>query len=125
MRFVLGAAVLALVYGMAGDGPARPSTATGETIDCLPAASSGGVPRGEGRFPVWRIQGAIGGLNLLHRTFRMTGVTLSVDANTVIPIDCARAPLRELREGAEADAVYEERDGRNVVIVLEAERQAH
>jgi hypothetical protein len=72
-----------------------------------------------------RIQGTVGGLNLLHRTFRMSGVLLAVDAKTLILIDCARAPLRELREGAEAEALYEERAGRNVVIILEAERQAH
>ncbi|MGH7268554.1 MAG: hypothetical protein ACREMB_27360 [Candidatus Rokuibacteriota bacterium] len=74
---------------------------------------------------MWRVGGVIGRLDLAHRTLAIDGATLSIDVDTVILVDCKRAPLRALREGGRADVVYEERDGRNVVIVVEAEGEQH
>lgn len=127
-RIVLGTAVLGVVCGAAWHELTAPSSATrgSATIDCPPAPSrSGGDRPSDGPVPVWRVGGVIGRLDLAHRTLAIDGATLSIDVDTVILVDCKRAPLRALREGGRADVVYEERDGRNVVIVVEAEGEQH
>lgn len=119
------AAVLAAASATACDQPTLPA-AQRSTIDCSP-----GPTRNGGRHPDddagagWRVEGAIQRINLRDRTFEIDGVTLSVDVDTVVLIDCQRATLRELREGAGAKVVYEERAGRNAVRILEAEGEEH
>jgi len=49
------------------------------------------------------------------------GVSLQIDSRSVILVDCKRVPMRELREGSPVTALYEEREDRNVVIVIEGQ----
>ena len=58
-------------------------------------------------------------------TVEVEGVTLSIETDTVVLIDCRRAFLRELREGASVAALYKDRGDRHIVTVLEAEGNAH
>ena len=87
------------------------------TIDCPP----GGQPdRPESDRPGWRVDGVLKNLHLGSRTVEVEGVTLSIETDTVVLIDCRRASLRELREGASVAALYTHRAGRHAVTVLEA-----
>ena len=119
--------VMAAVCGAPWDAVAVLSLMTRESpsIDCSATSSERGGDHPSEAASLWRIEGAIKKLDLLHRTLEINGVALSVDVNSVILIDCKRAPLRELREGGQADVVYKERDGLNTVIVLEAEGDTH
>ena len=109
------------------------------TIDCPPRASlttnqaataEAALRAGSARWgrvlataapPVWRADGVITYLSLGGRTLDIDGVALQIDSRSVILVDCKRAPMRELREGSSVTALYEEREGRNVVIVIEGQ----
>lgn len=95
------------------------------TIDC-PAGGPSGRPESESR-PVsgTRVDGVLKKLHLGSRTIEVEDVTLSIETDTVVLIDCRRASLRELREGASVTALYEDRAGRQVATVLEAEGDVH
>jgi len=67
------------------------------------------------------LDGVITDISLGSRTLEIDGVTLHFDSRSVILVDCKRAPMRELREGSSATVLYEERTGRNVVIVIEGQ----
>ena len=71
----------------------------------------------------WRADGVLKNLHLGSRTIDVEDVTLSIETHTVVLIDCRRASLRELREGASVAALYEDRAGRHVVTVLDRDRQ--
>jgi len=70
---------------------------------------------------VWRIEGVLTSLSLGGRTLDIDGVSLQIDSRSVILVDCKRVPMRELREGSPVTALYEEREDRNVVIVIEGQ----
>ena len=127
---ILGATILVVLsIGAESLSVARSRTA----IDCPPRASldlagiiaigSRGSELSIRATPasVWRLDGVITDISLGSRTLEIDGVTLHFDSRSVILVDCKRAPMRELREGSSATVLYEERTGRNVVIVIEGQ----
>jgi hypothetical protein len=132
MRGLLATAVLTVAcVGMAASWLSVARSPT--TIDCPPRASIdlAGIitigPRGSDVSArvtpslVWRLDAVITDISLGGRTLEMDGVTLHIDSHSVILVDCRRAPMRDLREGSSAAVLYEERTGRNVVIVIEGQ----
>jgi len=93
------------------------------TIDCSPRASLTINQAVTAAAPplVWRIEGVLTSLSLGGRTLDIDGVSLQIDSRSVILVDCKRVPMRELREGSPVTALYEEREDRNVVIVIEGQ----
>jgi hypothetical protein len=69
------------------------------------------------------IAGRIANLNMASQSLEVGAVTLKVDPSTAVLVDCKRASMAELQEGAPAKAAYEERDGRNVATVIEVKSQ--
>jgi hypothetical protein len=129
---ILGATILVvplLFIGAPSLSMARNRTA----IDCPPRASidpAGIIATGSRGSDVstratpasvWRLDGVITDIGLGSGTLEIDGVTLHIDSRSVILVDCRRAPMRELREGSSASVLYEERTGRNVVIVIEGQ----
>ncbi len=94
-------------------------------IDCVSPPAGDRPDREENRGEVWRLDGAVTKLDVGARTLEVNGVALWVEDGTVILVDCRPARFRDLRRGASVTVVYEEREGRNVVMVMEADGEEH
>jgi hypothetical protein len=118
--------VLATGLVFADSAPARPvPPLVALAIDCVSPPTGDGADREAARREVWRLDGTVTKLDTGARTLEVNGVVLSVEDGTIILVDCRPARLRELRRGAAVTVVYEEREGRNVVMVMEAAGDAH
>lgn len=129
MKLIPSIIVLTTGLVLCDRAPARPiPPLVALAIDCA-SPPVGGQPtpqeREEDRREVWRLDGALTKLDAGARTLEVNGVALSVEDGSVILIDCRPARFRDLRRGASVAVVYEERQGRNVVMVMEADGEEH
>jgi hypothetical protein len=120
--------ILVLITGLLcyDSAPARPvPPLVALAIDCASPPDGDRPNREADRREVWRLDGAVTKLDVGSRTLEVNGVVLWVEHGTVIFVDCRPARLRDLRRGASVAVVYEEREGRNVVMVIEADGEEH
>lgn len=124
---------LAAWLALCDSAPGRPvlplvSLAESAAIDCAsPPARDGHTPEereGDSRH-LWRLDGVLAKLDPGAHTLEVNGVALWVEDGTVILLDCRPARFRDLRRGSTVKVVYEERRGRNVVTVMEADGEEH
>lgn len=113
-----------LVVALGAGAVPRSMAARPTAIDCPPkvvlAVDEATALAGPTRAPVWRVDGVVRHLSL-GGTVEVNRVTLHIDRRSLILVDCRRAVIRELPEGSMVAALSEERDGRNVILVIEGE----
>jgi hypothetical protein len=113
------------------------------TIDCPPsaaAAPSGGTAgasaggttgqsgatggsatgKSAGKAATKRVDGTVSKVDPGGKTLTVAGVALQLDPQTVVLVECKQATLSAVKDGATAKAAYEDRNGQNVVTVIEA-----
>jgi hypothetical protein len=98
------------------------SDAEPATIDCLPWANdAAGRDAPSVRETLSRVDGVLTRLDTVRHSLEVDGVQLETGSETVVLIDCQRAPLRDVREGSPVKVIFAVRDGRNAVRVMEAQ----
>jgi hypothetical protein len=135
-QFLIVALVIAILSGLAiaagaqqtgqsGSTSQQPGTAGRMvTIECPPSAapgSSAGTPAGSaaGKAATKRVEGKVSDVNSPDRKLTVANIELQVDPSSVVLVECKVATLGEVKEGATAKAAYEERNGQNVITVIE------
>jgi hypothetical protein len=121
------------------------SSAGRQTIDCppealakaeqsLPSSSPVGTPGGtgsgsgaeavSGHGQMKRVEGAISQIDS-SRTARgldIGGVKVWVEPSTPVLLNCQQASFADLKQGTPVKAMYEEKNGRNIAKVVEAQK---
>ncbi len=108
-----GAGTTGSASGSAGSSSSYPSVSGGAGTTGSASGSAG----------TQRVEGEIKNLDPSGRSFEIQNVKLKLDPSSSILVDCKKATMIELREGAKVKAAYEVRNGENFVTVIEAEKQ--
>jgi hypothetical protein len=121
------------------------SSAGRQTIDCppealakaeqsLPSSSPVGTPGGtgsgsgadavSGQGQVKRVEGSITQIDSSRtaRGLEIGGVKVWVEPSTPVLLNCQQASFADLKQGTPVKAMYEEKNGRNIAKVVEAQK---
>jgi hypothetical protein len=83
---------------------------------------SGSTGSGTAAAGTQRVDGEIESVDAGNRTVRVQNLTLQLDPSSMILVDCRQASPAELKEGTKAKVQFQQKDGQNVVTVIEASR---